>query len=198
MKRRLVLALTALVCGLWVVPALCGAGEAAPEGGRTGRRERRQRDPEEMRRRMEEFRQRASERMRENLGCTAEEWKVIGPRVEAVQTSQRNLRFGGRGMFGMMGRGRRGPGGAVQGPGGTERRRPERREPETEIGKKTVALQEVLDKKDAKAADIKTALTALRAARKKAEQDLTAKRKSLREVLTQRQEATLVLMGILD
>ena len=46
--------------------------------------------------------------------------------------------------------------------------------------------------------EIKTKLTALRQARKKATADLEAARAGLSKVLTARQEATLVLMGMLE
>jgi hypothetical protein len=46
--------------------------------------------------------------------------------------------------------------------------------------------------------DIKTKLQALRDARKKAAADLETARGDLQKVLTLRQEATLVEMGILD
>ena len=73
-----------------------GGGER-PGGERRGGREGR--DPEEMRRRMEEFRKRADERLREQLKASEKEWKIIQPRLEAVRTAQSNTR-GGRGRFG--------------------------------------------------------------------------------------------------
>ena len=52
--------------------------------------------------------------------------------------------------------------------------------------------------KEASAAQIKGKLTALRAAQVNANQELTKARQNLRQILTLRQEATLVLNGLLD
>mgnify|MGYP001074398676 CR=1 FL=1 len=60
------------------------------------------------------------------------------------------------------------------------------------------ALQTTLENKDASADDIKAKLTALRTSRAKKEADLKSAREELRKVLTLRQEAQLVLMGMLD
>jgi Spy/CpxP family protein refolding chaperone len=59
-------------------------------------------------------------------------------------------------------------------------------------------LQTTLDNKDAKPEEIKAKLTALRDARNKAKEDLTKAQADLKELLTQRQEAVLVNMGLLD
>ena len=60
------------------------------------------------------------------------------------------------------------------------------------------ALREVLDKDDASPDQIRAKLTALRAAKESARQKLAAAQKNLREVLTLKQEAALVLGGQLD
>ena len=61
----------------------------------------------------------------------------------------------------------------------------------------TQALREILEKDDATAGQIKTKLTALRAAKESARQKLAAAQKDLREVLTLKQEAQLVVFGML-
>ena len=173
---------------------LCGfaRGAAAPgQGAEGGRRGRGQRTPEERRQAMEDMRRRMSERIRESLRATPEEWKLIEPRLTAVQDAQRDMRGGRGGMFGMMARGRRGP-------GGQDRPRRPDAEPQSELAQKAMALRDVLDKEDAKVPEIKTALTALRAARKKADEKVKKAQASLREVLSVRQEAVLVTMGMLD
>ena len=164
---------------LWVGQAISQQQDPPPRG------ERRQRDPA----RMEEFRKRAAERMRENLGASEEEMKVLQPRIEKVQTLARQSRGG---MRGMMGGGRRGnrPGGE----GATAR--PEREQ--TEIEKATGALSKLVADKESKPEAIKTSLATLRQAREKAKQELAKAQKELREVVTVRQEAQLVLMGLLD
>ena len=58
-------------------------------------------------------------------------------------------------------------------------------------------LQTTLQNTAATPDAIKKQLTVLRAAREKAKQDLAKAQQDLRQVLTLRQEATLVLMGML-
>lgn len=118
-------------------------------------------------------------RLREALACSDEEWEVIGPRVEKVaeiQFEARRARFGGMG----------GPGGPG-GRGGMFQASPEAQ-----------ALSEALDSEDTSNEDIKAKLKAFRDAAKKKEEELKKARAELREVLTLRQEARLVLMSILD
>lgn len=140
-------------------------------------------DPQQMRQRM-------MERMKEQLGATDEEWKALEPRVEKVMTASREARFGGMGA--MMGGRRGGPGGAGGGPG------PADNQPQSAVGKATADLRSGLDDKNTSADEIAKRLTALREARAKAKQDFEAAAKELKEVLTQRQEATMVMMGILE
>ncbi len=60
------------------------------------------------------------------------------------------------------------------------------------------ALQTALDKADTPDADIQTKLKELRAARAKQEAELKSSREELRALLTPRQEAMCVMMGLLD
>jgi hypothetical protein len=151
------------------------------------------RSPEEWRQRMEEFRTRIENQIRERLGATEEEWKVLQPRMDKVQQLMRQSRAGLRGMFGMSGRGgRTRRGGDDRRPEGT----PEREQ--SDVEQKTEALQSLLDDETSSAGSIKAALAALRKARQKAQDELAMARKELREVVTSRQEAQLVLMGMLD
>ena len=149
-------------------------------------------DPAQMRQMMEQ-------RMREMLGATAEEWKVLGPRVMKVQELSRQTAGGPGMMFGPMGR--RGTGGpGMGGPGGD---RPGGRgmgmnRELTEVEKIQEELQTLLENTTAAPEQIKQQVTKLRAAREKAKQDLAKAQQDLRQVLTVRQEAQLVLMGMLD
>jgi hypothetical protein len=59
-------------------------------------------------------------------------------------------------------------------------------------------LRETLNNKDAPADQVKAKLTALRAAQLAAAQELTKGRQNLRQIMTLRQEAVLVLNGLLD
>ena len=181
-----------------VIVGLLLAGPLLSQPGQRGQRGQGQRgpggqfDPERMRQMMEQ-------RMQEMLGATDVEWKVLGPRVMKVQELSRQAGAGGRGM--MFGRGMRGGPGGPGAPGGN---RPGGRRPGgtnrelTEVEKAQQALQTTLDNTAATPDAIKTQLTQLRAAREKAKQNLAKAQQDLRQVLTVRQEATLVLMGMLD
>ena len=180
--------------GLLFLGALC-VGQAlsqdtgAAPGGGGGRGGRGGRgggmgtfDPNVMRAAMET-------RMKEALGCTDEEYKVLQPKIDKVQTLSRDLRGGGMGGGMMGGRGGRG------GPGGGGA---PAAEPTTEVGKAGAALTKVLANKDAPAEEIKTALQALRDAKAKVKTELEAAVKALKEVLTVRQEAQMVQMGVIE
>ena len=86
------------------------------------------------------------------------------------------------------------------------RRAPRRETPEspeptrepTAVEKALQELQAVLDNEEARPMEIKQKLTALRQAREKVKQELAKAQQELRGLLTARQEAQLVLMGLLD
>lgn len=137
---------------------------------------------------MEGMQQRMMERMKEQMSATDDEWKVIEPRLSKVMTLNRQslgARFGGMGRRGF-------------GPGGQDRPRPESDQETSAVQKAQQTLEQTLENESAPAADIKARLTALREAREKAKQELAAAQQELREVLTLRQEAQLVMMGMLD
>jgi hypothetical protein len=162
-----------------------------PEAGKRGPRGGRRMDREQMRARM-------VERLKEQLGAKDEEWKVMEPRLQKVMDLSRQVDRPGRGAF--FGRGgRRGAGQDA----GTEKR--PGRGPEGAPGRETTAvekasdeLQKVLDSESAKADEIKAKLTALREAREKAKQDLAKAQQDLKQILTVKQEAKLVLAGLLN
>ncbi|MEA3224701.1 MAG: hypothetical protein U9Q07_02035 [Planctomycetota bacterium] len=156
------------------------------QGGPSGR----QFDPERMRQMMEQ-------RMREQLGATEQEWKVLGPRVTKVMELSRQTRGGGRGgmMFGGRG-GMMGGRGGMGGPGGGRPGVPAREQ--TAVEKAQEQLRTVLDNTAATPDQIKKQLTALRTAREKAKQQLATAQQALRKIITVRQEAQLVMMGALD
>ncbi len=199
-KRRWLILVVAAVVGLcWMAEAVAqpagGGGDRrggdARRGGDRRGGDRRGGDRGDWQARMEEFRKRMQDRMREQFGATEDEWKVLYPRIEKVQQLMRQSRggFGGRG--GRGGRGDRRPGGDRRPEGAPERQ-------QSEVEKKTEALRNLLDDKASGAQAIKAALDALRAARQKTAQELAVARKELRQVVTMRQEARLVLTGVLD
>ena len=185
-------AIVTIVAGAWIHQAIAAEGPPPPPDQRD---QRDQRDPAQMQQRMEQFRQQMAERMKTTLGASDEEWKVLQPLIEKVQTLARATRGGGMGFM-MMGGRRGGPGG---GPGDRPQGdRPQSDRPQSEVEKAGAALQKVLENKDAPAAEIKTTLANLREAKAKARAELEAAQKALREVLTVPQEAKLVLEGVVD
>jgi len=148
-----------------------GAGPGGPGGGSRGPGGRGQFDPERMR-------QMFSQRIKERLGATDEEWKALEPLVTKVTEAQRAARPS---MGSMFGSDRRGPSGSS-----------ENANPAQE------ALQKATEDESTPAADIQAKLKAFREDRQKKEAELKTAREELRKVVTARQEAILVLMGILD
>jgi hypothetical protein len=118
----------------------------------------------------------------ESLGATAEEWKVLEPKVTAVQTL--NQQLSGRGG---MRRGGQDTGAAAPA--------------ETEVSKARTALMDLVgpNATGTPAPEaISKALTALRQARDKAKTALATAQADLKKVVTPKQEAILVLGGLLD
>jgi molybdopterin converting factor small subunit len=129
-------------------------------------------------------------RLQEELGATDDEWKALGPKIEKVRTLQRLVgddAVGGSG--GMLGGG---PGRALL------IRSADPNTPQADIETKSKTLQALLDDKQAKPESVTAALKAYREARVKARQDLVKARQELKDLLTVRQEAQLVTMGILE
>ncbi|MEI8235127.1 MAG: hypothetical protein WCH57_10645 [Verrucomicrobiota bacterium] len=139
--------------------------------------------------RMEQFRQRINEFLKTSLKATDEEWAVIEPLLEKVEAKQREAMTA---RFSALGGGRRG-GHPDQQPSAD---RPNRPAPPS--SGETDALKAALESESTSPADIKAKLEAVRTARKKAAAELEQAREDLRKVLTQRQEATLVMVGILE
>lgn len=149
---------------------------------------------------------RMNDRLKTALNATDDEWAVIQPLLEKVQLATRATQTG-RGGFGGGGRrgggfgGPGGPGGGPTttgtnggpgGPGGPGGRFGRVSSPESD------ALAAALADQSTAPAEIQARLQALRDARKKAEADLESARDDLKKVLTLRQEAILVQMGLLD
>jgi hypothetical protein len=149
-------------------------------GGGGGGRGGRNFDPAQMRQRM-------MDNLKNQLGSTDDEFAAIEPKLTKVMDIEQDLRSGNRGGFGGYGGRRGGGGGGNNAPA-----------PTTPVAIAVKALQDVIDNKDSKPEDIKPKMDALRDAKTKAHTDLTAAQKELSEVLTQRQEAVLVLAGILE
>lgn len=136
-----------------------------------------------------DFRARMAERFKQGLDVSDEEWQVLQPRIEKVQTLQIQTR-GGMGAMGMGGQGGPGGFGGRGGAGGGEA-------PQTELSK---AMQELRAALEAKADNgtIKSRLDAVRKARAKAREELTAAQDELRGLVNLKQEAFLVSAGLLE
>jgi hypothetical protein len=147
-----------------------------------------------------QFRQRMMDRLKEQLGASDDEWKAIQPKVEKVMDAQRDARSGGGGFF--FGGGRGGPGGGRGGPGGGGgggRGGPGGTPGEqTAVGKAMADLRSALDEKSTPADEIAKRLATLRDVREKARKSLADSQKDLKDLLTQRQEAVLVMAGMLE
>jgi hypothetical protein len=179
------------VCGLILSTAtgsLLAQNEApaAPQGapgGPGGRQGRGNWDPEQMR-------QRVMERIREQLAVKDDsEWGVIESRIKKINDARSGM---GRGFGGFGGPG--GPGG----PGG-QGGRPGGRQGQGGFGQPNPdaeALQTALES-GASADDIKSKLTAYRASAKQKEAQLEKAQDELRQLLSVKQEARAVLLGLL-
>lgn len=156
-------------------------GQGGPGGGRRGGF-----DPAQMRQRM-------MERYREQLGVKDDaEWGVIEGRITKIDELRRASMMRGFGGFGG-----RGPGGPGGGPGGNQGQGNrgggafgQQPNPDAE------ALQAALDG-GASSEEIKTKLAAYRDSLKKKEAELAKAQDDLRALLSVKQEASAVLLGLL-
>ncbi len=183
-----VVALVVAGLGLAQPPARGDRGDQAQRGpGQRGG----QFDPAQMRQRM-------TERLKEQLGADDQSWKVIEPRLmKVMELNRQSSGFGRGGMFFGGFRGPR-PGEAGRGPGDRRGPQGQANAPQSPVEKATEQLRTTLENQSASPEDIKNQLTALRAAREKAKQELATAQQELRQILTLRQEAQLVLMQMLN
>lgn len=115
-------------------------------------------------------RQRAFEDLKEQLRVPDQEWPVVKPRLQAVYDLVHPGRL-------MMGRGE---------------------QPKTELEQRSRELRELLQGENPAADQIKAKLAAFRVAKEKGTQELVNARRSLCQIMNLRQEAVLVLNGLLD
>lgn len=114
-------------------------------------------------------RQRAFEDLKEQLPIPDQEWPVVKPRLQAVYNLVHPVSQMGR-----------------------------NEQPKTELEQRSRELRELLREESPAADQIKAKLTAFRAVKEKAHQQLAGARQSLRQLMSLRQEAVLVLNGLLD
>ena len=122
---------------------------------------------------------RFTDMIKERMGVTDDEWKVIEPKFTKVSDIRREQ------MGSMFGGFRR---------GGDDSSSQNRSAMQTASRE----LRDTLENKDATAEQIQAKLKSFREAREEAKKKLTSAQAELKEVLTQRQEAVLVSMGMLD
>jgi len=144
-------------------------------------------DPQQFQQQMQ---QRMMEFFRDRLAVTNDdEWSVIESRLSKVVQARMQTLMGGMGGFrGMMGGNRAG-----DNAGPARRSFPGFGQPSAEAE----ALQKAIES-NAPTDQMKAALANYRAARKQKEAELAAAQEQLRQVLSLRQEAVLVSMGMLD
>jgi hypothetical protein len=126
-----------------------------------------------------QMRERMMNAVKEQLGASEDEWKALQPKVEKVMTAQRDM--GGR-FGGFSGRGR--------GEGGDQ--------PQSKVSQAQRELRTALENRSAPAEEIAKKLAALREAREQARTQLQAAQKELKAAVNPRQEAALVLAGMLE
>jgi hypothetical protein len=172
-------------CALLAVVALCNIATVSAQD----RPNRGNFNPEQMRERM-------MSRVRETMDVKDDaDWKLISDRVSKVMDARRDASTGG-GMGMLMRRPRgEGGGGDQAADGGNRRRGPGgfggEPSPEAE------ALQKALEAK-ASNDEIKAKLAKYREAHKARQEKLAKSQEDLRKVLTMRQEAAAVMLGLLD
>jgi hypothetical protein len=157
--------------------------------------------------------------MQQALGANDEQWKVIEPRLKKVKRYREQAFIGTKPPFqSNFSSFSTGPGGAQGfssgfsggfqfqaggsgGPGGTFQSVPGRQVSDGPISDGEILcekIQMLLDDPQATPEQVSQKLDALRLAREKAKRQWIAAQQQLREVLDFRQQARLVLMGLLD
>lgn len=137
------------------------------------------------------FSQTQMQRVQEALQASDDEWKVIEPRIEKIESIRRAIqgsRFGNRTRRGNPNNALASPGAPTRAPATDQ----------TELQTASQQLQEALNNKDTKPQELKARLAALREARAQALAELTKAQDDLRDILTARQEAVLVTFGLLN
>lgn len=187
MSRKLLFAVAVSVASLSTLavaqnqPNGGGQGQGQGQGGQGGQGGGRGNwDPAAMQQRM-------MDGIKEQMKAPDDEWAVISPKLEAVIKAQRDARVGGFGGRGGPGGGRGGQGGG--GGGG---------QPQSEVAKASQELRTTLEAENASPETVAAKLKAYRDARAAAEESLKTARAELKGVLTERQEAVLVMAGMLE
>jgi len=146
-----------------------------------------------------EMRQRMMDNYRERLEIKGDDdWKAIQPLIEKVADARREVGFGGGGFaFGRGGGGRRGGGNADAQPNGSNQGGRRGGFRGGELSPEAEELQKAIDSNASKD-ELKAKLAKYREARKDKEAKLAKAQEDLKKVLSVKQEAAAVLMGLLQ
>ena len=128
------------------------------------------------------------EQLRKRLGASDEEWAVLAPRLENLLRAQQEARAGVSGF--------RGGGGPGDGRGGGFLAPARQKPSDLEMAAEAVRL--AARDPDVPNRDTSLALKEYRKERDKARAKLAAAEQELRDLVTQRQEAILVMLGVLE
>lgn len=218
----------AVACAVVFAAAMPLIGQDADDrdGRRRGRpnfrnlsEEQREQFMERMRDRMQQMQERRNQRLKESLGMSNEEFAAVLPMIDKVRRYKTELEMAsrvrmergdrdgdadGRGRGGP--RGRRGPGGPGPGPGpgpgffgrlgpdGDDEMSSEARQ----LRDALQALRDSVQDDSLSSDQVRTRIEAARKARSKMNQTIERAENELRQVLLARQEATLLVTGVLD
>ena len=145
-----------------------------------------------------EMRQRMMDNFRERLEIKGDdEWKAIQPLITKVADARRDIGFGGGFGFGRGGRRGGGGGGNADAQANGNNQGGRRGFPGGEPSPEAEELQKAIDSNASKE-ELKAKLTKFREAHKEKEAKLAKAQEDLKKVLTVKQEATAVLMGLLQ
>lgn len=133
-----------------------------------------------------QMQQQMMDNIKQQLDVSDQDFAAIQPALQAVMQAQRDAGNAGRG-----GRGGRGGGGGG-GPGGQQT------QATTPVQKALADLQVILDNSSSTPEQIHAKVQIVRDAKTAAHDKLTKAQEELRTLLTQRQEATLTVMGYLE
>jgi hypothetical protein len=123
------------------------------------------------------MRERNEARLKESLGVTQEEWKVLQPKIAKLREAQRLSPIGLARRVGLA---------------------PIDPAPQGPVAVAARELQATVEKKDSTPEQIKVKLQALQDAKAKADADVVAAEAEVKALLNARQEAVMVSQGLLD
>jgi len=174
------------ICLLTALLALPAFGQVGGGGGRGfGGPGGQQFDPAMIQQFIAQMQQRQLDNIKTQLGSSDDEFAALLPYVKKImdlQTATQISRFSGMRIGGQS------IGAMLSNTGGQP----------SDLQQATTALQAAIDDQTTTPQIFSIKLQALRDARAKTQADLTAAQNALRDLLTQRQEATLVLIGFIQ